>query len=329
MPVPTISVVVPCYNEEEVLLELHRRLSDVCVAVCGSDYELVFVNDGSRDRTWEIMCQIGEHDPHVVAVNLSRNHGHQLALSAGLTVAQGDRILILDADLQDPPELLGEMMSIMDQGYDVVYGQRTNRPGETKFKLISAGLFYRVLRWLSEVDIPVDTGDFRLINRRALDVLLSMPERYRFIRGMVSWIGFRQKALVYERAARFGGSTKYPLGKMIRIALDALTGFSIRPLRAASYLGLATGAVGLGVLAYVLTSWLLGHAVVGWTSVMVVVLLMGSAQLFVVGLLGEYLGRLYMEAKRRPLFVIESIVRAEPTAPTATEAVTGTGSWPR
>jgi dolichol-phosphate mannosyltransferase len=307
---PRLSVVAPCYNEQESLEEFYRRVNAVCQAVVGDSFEIVFVNDGSRDRTWAHMAELVERDRHIVAVNLSRNHGHQLALSAGLSLCRGERILILDADLQDPPELLGQMMARIDAGVDVVYGQRVKRDGETAFKKATAKLFYRLLSWLSEADIPMDAGDFRLMSRRALDVLNAMPENHRFVRGMVSWIGFRQEALLYERSARYAGATNYPFGKMLRFAVDAITGFSVRPLRLASYLAVGFGAAGLLLLVYVLASWLSGGVVQGWTSLIAVLLVLGSAQLLVLGIMGEYLGRLFIEAKRRPLYVIQDIIPA-------------------
>jgi dolichol-phosphate mannosyltransferase len=280
----------------------------------GDDYEIVLINDGSRDGSWAVMQRLSLADPRLVAINLSRNHGHQRALSAGLTVCRGQRVLIIDADLQDPPELLGPMMARMDAGADVVYGQRIAREGETAFKRITAALFYRLFRRLVDIQIPLDTGDFRLMNRRTLDILNAMPEQHRFIRGMVSWIGLRQEALPYERAARFAGETKYPFSKMLGFAFDAITSFSIKPLRLASWLGLAAGAGGLLLLLYVAASWILGRTVEGWTSLMVVTLVLGSFQLMVAGLLGEYLGRLYLEAKGRPLFIIEGVVRGRAAA---------------
>jgi len=304
---PALSVVVPCYNEQDSLAELCARVHAACIACVGEDYELILVNDGSQDASWAAMEREARANPRIVAVNLSRNYGHQLALSAGLTVSRGQRILILDADLQDPPELLGAMMQRMDQGNDVVYGQRIRREGETPFKIFSAYLFYRLLGKMVEIDIPADTGDFRLISRRALDVLNAMPENHRFIRGMVSWIGFRQEAIQYERSSRFAGKTKYPLAKMLRFALDAITGFSVRPLRLASYLGAGFGMAGLLTLFYVFLSWVSGDTVQGWTSLIAVVLVLGSAQLLVLGVLGEYVGRLYIESKKRPLFVIDEI----------------------
>jgi dolichol-phosphate mannosyltransferase len=304
----SLSVVVPCYNEEDGVQELHRRVTAVCNACIGDAYELVLVNDGSSDATWEIMCALSEVDKNVVAINLSRNHGHQLALSAGLQMCRGERIFIIDADLQDPPELLIKMMERMDAGCDVVFGQRIKREGETTFKKVSAFAFYRLLNRMVDIDIPRDTGDFRLMSRRAVDILNSMPEHHRFIRGMVSWIGMKQESLSYERAARFAGETKYPLSKMIRFAIDAITGFSVRPLRMASYLGICFGIATLLLLAYVLVHYFLGNAVPGWTSLAVIILALGSVQLFVAGVMGEYLGRLYMESKRRPLFIIQEVV---------------------
>lgn len=303
-----LSVVIPCYNEEEGVRELHRRVTDVCHACVGDAYELILVNDGSSDATWKLMRELADLDKNLVAVNLSRNHGHQLALSAGLQMCRGERVFIIDADLQDPPELLPKMMERMDVGCDVVFGQRIKREGETVFKKASAFAFYRLLDRMVDIDIPRDTGDFRLMSRRAVNILNSMPEHHRFIRGMVSWIGLRQEALPYERAARFAGETKYPLSKMIRFAIDAITGFSIRPLRMASYLGFCFGIATLLLLAYVVVHYFLGNTVEGWTSLAVIILALGSVQLFVAGVMGEYMGRLYIESKRRPLFVIQEVV---------------------
>lgn len=315
MKKPVLSVVIPCYNEADGLLELHRRVTSVCEQCIGDQYELVLVNDGSADTTWKVMQEIAARDPRLVAINLSRNYGHQLALSAGLQMCRGERIFILDADLQDPPELLPAMMARMDAGCDVVFGQRTKREGETMFKKASAFAFYRILDRLVDIEIPQDTGDFRLMSRRAVEVLNSMPEHHRFIRGMVSWIGLRQEALPYDRAARFAGDTKYPLSKMIRFAIDAITGFSVRPLRLASYMGLAFGALCVLLMVYVFTSYFMGRTVDGWTSLAVIVLALGSVQLVVAGVMGEYLGRLYMESKRRPLYVIQEITCSSDQAP--------------
>jgi len=316
-----LSVVVPCYNEAQNIGELHRRVSLACHFAAGRDYEIIFVDDGSVDDTWGNIRELADRDDRVVGMSLSRNYGHQIALSAGLMTAQGDRVLIIDADLQDPPELLTEMMARMDRGADVVYGQRSNRPGETRFKKFTAAAFYRLLDRLVDIKIPLDTGDFRLMSRRALDVLNSMPEQHRFIRGMVSWIGLRQEPISYQRSPRFAGKTKYPLRKMVRFAFDAITGFSTRPLRLASYLGLIVGFSGALLLVYTFTSWLSGKAVEGWTSLMVVVVSLTSAQLLVLGIMGEYLGRLYLEMKRRPLFVVNEVVGGNKVAVHSTKSV--------
>ncbi|MFN3388838.1 MAG: glycosyltransferase family 2 protein [Allosphingosinicella sp.] len=307
-PPLSLSIVVPCYNEEACLGELHARLSRAARGVAGESYEIVLINDGSRDGSWPIMQALAAGDPHLVAINLSRNHGHQLALTAGLDLCSGERILIIDADLQDPPELLPDMIAAMErQKADVVYAVRRARAGETAFKLATAKLFYRLLSRLAEIEIPRDTGDFRLMSRRALDALLSLPEQARFIRGMVAWVGFRQVPIVYDRAQRHAGQTNYPLSKMMRFALDAVTGFSTAPLRMASHIGLWLVAASVLLLAYIAFGFLTGSAIQGWTSLMLVVVVLGAVQMFVLGMIGEYLGRLYMEAKRRPLYIVSDI----------------------
>ena len=307
--VPRLSIVAPCYNEEEGLEEFHRRMTAAAENTVGSDYELILLNDGSSDRTWSIMADLVRRDPRVVAINLSRRHGHQLAITAGLYTCRGDRILTIDADLQDPPELLGEMWRLMERAAaDVVYGLRKQRQGESVLKRGTAALFYRLMRRVGYADMPVDAGDFRLMTRRVLDILNSMPEQHRFIRGMVSWIGLRQVPLAYDRAPRLAGMSNYSIAKMIGLAFDALTSFSIMPLRLASYLGLVLGTLSLLMLGYTFGSWALGHVVTGWTSLLTVVLILGSAQLILFGLLGEYVGRLYLETKRRPLFVIDQVL---------------------
>lgn len=313
MSAPALSIVVPCYNEEACLSELHGRLTRAAQSVAPGGYEIVLVNDGSRDRTWEMMRALAESDRHVVAINLSRNHGHQLALTAGLDLCSGERILIIDADLQDPPELLPQMIEQMErEGADVVYAVRRARAGETAFKRGTAKIFYRLLSKLAEIDIPLDTGDFRLMSRRALDALLSLPEQARFIRGMVAWIGFRQVPIAYDRAERHAGETKYPLSRMMRLALDAVTGFSTAPLRFASHIGLWLVAASVLLIAYIASAFFLGYAIQGWTSLMLVVVVLGAVQMFVLGMIGEYLGRLYLEAKRRPLYIVSEIAgRAE------------------
>ncbi|MCM8730451.1 glycosyltransferase family 2 protein [Hephaestia sp. GCM10023244] len=305
---PALSIVIPCYNEEGCLATLHARVSAAARGAVGEDYEIVLVNDGSRDASWAVMRRLAADDPHLVAINLSRNHGHQLALTAGLDLCSGAEILIIDADLQDPPELLAEMRATMArEEADVVYAVRRRRDGETWFKKATASLFYRLLDRLTDTPIPLDTGDFRLMSRRALDALLSLPEQARFIRGMVAWIGFRQVPFAYDRAERHAGETNYPLGKMVRLALDAVTGFSTAPLRLASHAGLLLTGASLLLLIYIAFGWATGSAVQGWTSTMLVVVLLGAVQMFVLGMIGEYLGRLYIEAKRRPLYLVADI----------------------
>ena len=305
---PALSIVVPCYNEAACLDVLHTRISAAARAVVGDDHELVLVNDGSRDQSWAVMERLAAADPRLVAINLSRNHGHQLALTAGLDLCAGERILIIDADLQDPPELLGDMIATMEaEGADVVYAVRRKREGETFFKKLTAAAFYRVLDRVTDTPIPLDTGDFRLMSRRALDALLSLPEQARFIRGMVAWVGFRQVPFPYDRDERLAGESKYPLGKMIRFALDAVTGFSTAPLRLASHMGLVLTGLSLLLFAYIAIGWISGSAVQGWTSTMLVVVFLGAVQMFVLGMIGEYLGRLYVESKRRPLYLVADV----------------------
>jgi dolichol-phosphate mannosyltransferase len=310
---PSLSIVVPCFNEEACITELHRRLTAAAREAVGEGYEIVLVNDGSRDGSWPAMQKLADTDPNVVGVNLSRNHGHQLALTAGLDLCRGETILIIDADLQDPPELLSSMLDAMrEQDADVVYGVRRSRSGETAFKRATAHGFYRLLSRATEIDIPLDAGDFRLMSRRALDALLAMPEQSRFIRGMVAWIGFRQVPFAYDREVRFAGTTKYPLSKMLRFALDALTGFSSAPLKLASHAGLLLSLGSLLLLAYIGYAFIAGRSIQGWTSLMLVVVVLGAVQMFVLALMGEYIGRLYNEVKGRPLYIVQEIAGGEP-----------------
>ena len=302
-----VSAVVPCYNEAAVLVEFHRRMSAACGSVT-DDYEIVLVNDGSSDESWPVLLSLAAKDPHVVAINLSRNHGQPLALTAGLAYCRGERILIIDADLQDPPEVIPELLARWRGGADIVYGKRRSRAGESIFKRLTAFLFYRVLNLFTDQHIPEDTGDFRLITRRVLDVLNAMPENHRFVRGMISWVGFKQVALLYDRSPRFAGKTKYALGKMFRFALDAITSFSVRPLRLAFYAGGILSVVSILLLAYSIGAYFVDQTIRGWTSIMAVMLLFLAAQFLVLGLIGEYVGRLYMEAKHRPLFIVEEVV---------------------
>ena len=304
---PALSVVAPCFNEEGVLPEFLQRVGVVLDGL-GGTAEIVLVDDGSRDATWQGMTDWAAKDRRIVAVRLMRNHGHQLALTAGLSVCRGERILIIDADLQDPPELLPEMMKLMDQGADVVYGRRRQREGESLFKRVTAAAFYRLIGRMTDVEIPLDAGDFRLLTRRVLDILLAMPERHRFVRGMVAWIGGRQVPIVYDRKARAAGQSKYPLAKMIRFAADAITAFSVVPLMASMTIGWVMAAVGFTFFVYSIVGWVLGLNLPGWTSLMAAVGLLGGMQFLMLGIIGAYLGRLYDQSKGRPLFMIRDIV---------------------
>ena len=309
---PALSVVAPCFNEEGVLPEFLARVAAVLDRIGGAA-EIVVVDDGSRDGTWRVMGEAAKRDGRIVAVRLMRNHGHQLALTAGLSICRGERVLIIDADLQDPPELLPEMMALMDGidgegGADVVYGQRRVREGESLFKRGTAAAFYRLIGRMTDVEIPLDAGDFRLVTRRVLDILLAMPERHRFIRGMVAWIGGRQMALPYDRKPRAAGQSKYPLGKMIRFAADAITAFSVVPLMASMTIGWIMAAVGFGFFVYSIVGWLMHSTLPGWTSLMAAIGLLGGMQFLMLGVIGAYLGRLYDQSKGRPLFLIRDIV---------------------
>jgi dolichol-phosphate mannosyltransferase len=304
---PALSVVAPCFNEEGVLPEFLQRVGVVLEGL-GGTAEIVLVDDGSRDATWQVMTDWAAKDRRIVAVRLMRNHGHQLALTAGLSVCLGERILIIDADLQDPPELLPEMIKLMDQGADVVYGRRRQREGESLFKRATAAAFYRLIGHMTDVEIPLDAGDFRLLTRRVLDILLAMPERHRFVRGMVAWIGGRQVPIVYDRKARAAGQSKYPLAKMIRFAADAITAFSVVPLMASMTIGWVMAAVGFTFFVYSMVGWVLGLNLPGWTSLMAAVGLLGGMQFLMLGIIGAYLGRLYDQSKGRPLFMIRDIV---------------------
>jgi polyisoprenyl-phosphate glycosyltransferase len=321
---PAVSVVAPCFDEQDVLPEFLRRVGGVLDSI-GCSSEIVLVDDGSRDLTWEIMSKAAMEDPRVVAVRLMRNHGHQLALTAGLSACSGERVLIIDADLQDPPELLPDMMALMDQGADVVYGQRRHRAGESVFKRASASVFYRTLSRVTEVDIPCDTGDFRLITRNVLDLLMAMPERHRFIRGMVAWIGGRQVPLVYDRGARFAGTSKYPFLKMVRFASDAVCGFSLAPLKASMILGWVMACTGFAFALWSSLGAIFGQTVPGWSSLAAAIGILSGMQFLMLGAIGAYLGRLYDESKGRPLFMVRETVRAvgglAPPAGSGTDAL--------
>ncbi|HXP68571.1 MAG TPA: glycosyltransferase family 2 protein [Candidatus Dormibacteraeota bacterium] len=300
-----LSIVVPCFNEEEVLRGTNRRLVGVLEQL-SLRFEILYVDDGSTDATAEILRELQALDERIRVICFSRNFGHQMAITAGLEHAAGDAVAIIDADLQDPPEVLADFVAKWMEGFQVVYGVRTERDGETAFKLWTAKIFYRTMGNLSDTEIPLDTGDFRLMDRRVVDALLAMPERDRFVRGMVSWLGFSQAAVPYHRAARAAGVTKFSFFKMVRFATDGIVSFSILPLRLATWVGFAaSGLALLGVLITVVERLMGVEGLVrGWASVLVAILFIGGVQLICMGIIGEYVGRIYGESKRRPLYVV-------------------------
>ncbi|HEU4850905.1 MAG TPA: glycosyltransferase family 2 protein [Telluria sp.] len=301
-----LSIVIPCYNEVEVIGECMRRLAAFCSELTDMDVELIFVDDGSTDGTRDILKRLAAEDPHVRMIGFARNFGHQIAVTAGIDAACGDAVVLIDADLQDPPEVVHQMIAKWREGFDVVYGTRTDRAGESVFKVATARAFYRILNSLSDVPIPLDTGDFRLMSREVVDTLKSMPERDRFVRGMVSWIGFRQAPLPYQRAERFAGHTKYPLKKMLRFATDGILSFSTKPLQASVALGMTCAILAMLGITYALFLRIFTDIwVEGWTALMIAVLFIGGVQLISVGILGEYVGRIYNEIKKRPLYVVQ------------------------
>lgn len=299
------TIVIPVYNEEAVVRETYRRLTAVMQSL-DEPYELLFVNDGSRDRTAEIITGLAVHDQSVRLLDFSRNFGHQIAITAGMDHARGDAIVIIDADLQDPPELIPDMIARWQDGYEVVYAVRTRRDGETLFKKWTAALFYRTLHAMTEINIPLDTGDFRLIDRKVCDALRSIREKNRFVRGLVTWVGFRQTAIEYVRNERFAGETKYPLKKMLRFALDGITSFSHKPLKLATYLGSAVSLASVVGLVISLGLWALTSSVAGWVPLCAALLLLNGVTMLLVGVLGEYIGRIYDETRNRPLYLLRN-----------------------
>ena len=309
---PTLTVIIPIFNEEEVIPELARRLREV-IQVWNTlidSWEVVFVNDGSKDRSLEQLKALAAEEPRFKVISFARNFGHQMAITAGLDRAEGEAVVIMDADLQEPPEVVGEMIKRWREGFDVVYGVRTKRAGETLFKRASAAIFYRVLRaMLGGISIPADAGDFRLIGRPVVLAMRALRERHRFVRGMVAWVGFRQTAIYYARPARFAGETKYPIKKMVRFAIDGIASFSVVPLRFATWLGVLAGTMAGLTAAWATYQRFFGTGVVpGWTTIMIAVALGSSAQLLMTGVLGEYVGRIYEEIKRRPLYITQEEV---------------------
>jgi len=300
---PELSVVVPAFNEEDNVAPMYERLVSALQGIVG-ELEIVYVDDGSVDATWERIVVLAERDPRVRGIRFARNFGHQAALTAGVDAARGEAVVIIDADLQDPPEVVPEMVERWRAGFEVVYGQREEREGETWFKRTTAAAFYRILQSITSVDIPVDTGDFRLLGPRAVAAFRALPERNRFIRGLVSWIGFEQTAVRYRRLARHAGETKYPFKKMLRFALDGVTSFSFLPLRLATWIGFAVSAFAFLYIVVVLVLKALHINWPGYTSLMGSILFLGGVQLIMIGIVGEYLARIFEEVKRRPLYLV-------------------------
>lgn len=306
------SVIVPMYNEEEVIIETYRRLTHVMNNI-GESYEIIFINDGSRDKTRLMLHELCNKDKHIKMIDFARNFGHQIAITAGMDYAAGECMVIIDGDLQDPPELIPDMINRWREGYDVVYGKRISRQGESLFKKTTAKAYYRILRGLTNVDIPVDTGDFRLIDRKVCEALKQLPERSRYVRGLMSWVGFKQIAIEFERSERFAGETKYPLKKMLKLAMDGIMSFSYKPLKLASYLGAILSGISFLYLIFVLIQKLFfpETSQSGWTSLIAVSLFFNGIILLMLGIIGEYIGRIYEEAKGRPLYIISELKNME------------------
>ena len=308
---PTVSIVAPVFNEEAALPELYRIVQEVLDGA-GEDWELILVNDGSRDRSPEIMRALRARDPRVKIVDFARNFGHQIAISAGMDYAQGDAVVVIDADLQDPPSVILDMLARWREGYEVVYAMRSQRRGETWFKESTAKLFYRIIYRITDIDIPKDTGDFRLMDRKVVDALKGMREKHRFMRGLSVWVGFRQTGVHYVRAERYAGETKYPLKKMLKFALDGITSFSYFPLQLATYIGfVAAGLAVLGIIATIILRLSGSQAFYGQATTLVSVLFLGGIQLISLGIIGEYLGRIYDEVKGRPLYIVREALGFE------------------
>lgn len=320
MTAPLLSVVCPVFNEEDGLEELYTRVTAAVGAIAPTlRHELVFVNDGSTDESLEVLRKLAETDARVRVLDLSRNFGHQAAITAGMDAALGDAVVVIDADLQDPPEVIGVMVGKWLAGDKVVYGVRRQRAGESRFKRVTAKAFYRLLNRLSDMPLPLDTGDFRLLDRQVVDVMCALREENRYIRGLVSWVGFRQSAVEYDRDPRYAGETKYTLRRMLNFATDGITSFSERPLRLSTGLGAITTVLTLLVGLWIVVGKLISpeQSVPGFASLMVVILFLGGVQLLTIGMLGEYVGRIYKESKRRPLYIVAERIGARDDDPDA------------
>lgn len=308
-----VSVVIPMYYEEEVANECYQRMKKVLTSLSNYHYEIVFINDGSKDKTLEILEEIAKEDPNVKVLSFSRNFGHQCAVTAGISYVTGDAIVIIDADLQDPPELIPDMLALWEQGYEVIYGKRKIREGESRFKLFTAKMFYQTLNALSDVDIPKDTGDFRLVDKKVIDVVNSLPEHNKFLRGLFSWVGFKQTPFEYERKERFAGKTKYPLKKMLKLASDGIISFSTKPLKMVGGLGILSVIASFIILAYSLLSYLFkwNYLTPGWTSLMITFTFLAGIILISLWMMGEYIARIYDEVKQRPQYIIDKKINIE------------------
>lgn len=312
---PVFSLVIPVWNEEAVLPILYERLVHV-MSSAGESWEVIFVNDGSRDRTLPILLELREQDPRIKAINFSRNFGHQVAITAGFDYADGDAVIVMDADMQDPPEVILRLIEQWRAGFDVVYAVRTKRAGESWFKLWTASLFYRTIRSIADIEIPLDAGDFRLMDRKVVLAMRTLREKNRFMRGLSSWVGFKQVAVEYERAARFAGATKYPLRRMVRLAANAITSFSHVPLQLATYTGFILAGISLlGILVTIVMRLSGISAFSGQATTLVSVLFLGGIQLIFLGIIGEYLGRIYDEVKNRPLYIVTDAYGFAPSTP--------------
>ena len=308
-----ISIVVPMYYEEAVAEECYKRLKNVLENIKNYEHEIIFINDGSKDKTLPILMKIAEKDKKVKIISFARNFGHQCAVTAGLQYVTGDAIVIIDADLQDPPELIPDMLKLWEDGNDVIYGKRKSREGESKFKLLTASMFYRTLNALSDVEIPKDTGDFRLVDRKVVDVINSLPEHNKFLRGLFSWVGFKQTPFEYERKERFAGKTKYPLKKMLKLAKDGIFSFSTKPLKIVGAMGIISIIISILILIYAILSYAFNwnNLTAGWTSLMVTMTFLGGMILVSLWMIGEYIGRIYDETKRRPQYIIGKTYNVE------------------
>ena len=308
-----ISLVIPMYYEEQVAEECYKRVSKVLKGLKDYDYEIIFVNDGSKDKTLPILEKIADKDKKVKIVSFSRNFGHQAAVTAGLKYVTGDAVVIMDADLQDPPELVPDMLKKWEEGYEVIYGKRKKRDGESAFKLLTAKAFYATLNKLSDVEIPKDTGDFRLVDRKVVDVVNSLPEHNKFLRGLFSWVGFKQDPYEYERKERFAGKTKYPLKKMLKLAKDGIIGFSTKPLKIVGGLGILSVVVSIIILIYAILSFAFNwnNLTAGWTSIMCTMTFLGGIILISLWMIGEYIARIYDETKQRPQYIVDKTINID------------------